>query len=299
MRYRGNSRLSLGQVQSGRMEAPDSTLQRCSVWFIYFCLKTKPKTHFHGQYKLQYICTLLAPDIILTNSKLYVVSPCIIAPIRPTQSEASCRLSARHILKSHSVGKFEQNNANKTRHIFSSLSMPGTLLDCGGLAPIYEDPEEDQIMLTWGSIFSLAQSSWSLLLNPPKMIIFVGIMFLPRLFPLGKDVVNMLQLRWIRRCLKYWAVIGRHGSWGLSCLYPVYMSCVHRRTFHQYNLYIVVQYIYTWIYKPICPWVCPVYMSCTFLIHRCGDRGRTWAFPVSGNLEFFSLSSIFHLVGLK
>jgi hypothetical protein len=33
MRYRENSRLSLGQVQSGRMEAPDSTLQRFSVWF--------------------------------------------------------------------------------------------------------------------------------------------------------------------------------------------------------------------------------------------------------------------------
>ena len=24
-------------------------------------------------------------------------------------------------------------------------------------------------------------------------------------------------------------------------------------------------------------------MSCPFLIHRCGVRGRTWAFPVSGN----------------
>ena len=33
--------------------------------------------------------------------------------------------------------------------------------------------------------------------------------------------------------------------------------------------------------------VCPVYMSCTFLIYRCGVRGRTWAFPVSGSLEFF------------
>jgi hypothetical protein len=28
-------------------------------------------------------------------------------------------------------------------------------------------------------------------------------------------------------------------------------------------------------------------MSCTFLKHRCGVRGRTWAFLVSGNLDFF------------
>jgi hypothetical protein len=72
------------------------------------------------------------------------------------------------------------------------------------------------------------------------------------------------------------------------CVYPVYMSCVHRRTVHQYKLCIVVQYICMWIYiyKPICPWVCPVYI--TFLVHRCGVRGRTWAFPVSGNLEFFN-----------
>ena len=78
------------------------------------------------------------------------------------------------------------------------------------------------------------------------------------------------------------------------CVYPVYMSCVHRCTVHQYKLCIVVQYICTWIYiyKPICPWVCPVYMSCPFLIHRCGVRGRTWAFPVSGNLEFFTLCCI-------
>jgi hypothetical protein len=38
------------------------------------------------------------------------------------------------------------------------------------------------------------------------------------------------------------------------CVYPVYMSCEHRRTVHQYKLCIVVQYICTWIYiyKPIC-----------------------------------------------
>ena len=72
------------------------------------------------------------------------------------------------------------------------------------------------------------------------------------------------------------------------CVYPVYKSCVHRRTVHQYKLCIVVQYIFTriYIYKPICPRVCPVCMSCTFPKHRFGVRGRTWAFPVSGNLEF-------------
>ena len=69
------------------------------------------------------------------------------------------------------------------------------------------------------------------------------------------------------------------------CVCPVYMSCVDRSKVHQYKFCIVVQYICTviYIYKPIYPWVCPVYMSCPFQIHRCGVRGRTWAFP--DNLE--------------
>jgi hypothetical protein len=58
---------------------------------------------------------------------------------------------------------------------------------------------------------------------------------------------------------------------------PVYMSCVHRSTVHQFKLCKVVQYICTWIYiyKLLSPWVCPVYMSYPFLIHRCGVRGWT------------------------
>ena len=35
-----------------------------------------------------------------------------------------------------------------------------------------------------------------------------------------------------------------------------------------------------------------VSMSCLhelYFLHRCGVRGRTWAFPVSGNLEFLLL----------
>ena len=65
-------------------------------------------------------------------------------------------------------------------------------------------------------------------------------------------------------------------------LLPVHLAPGHSR-------WDIVQYICTWIYiyKPICPRVCPVYMSCTFPKHRFGVRGRTWAFPVSGNLEFF------------
>ena len=34
-----------------------------------------------------------------------------------------------------------------------------------------------------------------------------------------------------------------------------------------------------------------VSMSCLdelYFLHRCGVRGRTWAFPVSGNLEFLT-----------
>jgi hypothetical protein len=156
-----------------------------------------------------------------------------------------------------------------------------------------------------------------------------------------------------RWCLEIWAVIGRHGSWGLSwlcshwseqiystgvqrkdysinvqqynwsehsvcttsvclvvvqyictgiyiykvqclcvCVYPVYMSCVYRRTVHQYKLCIAVQYICTWIYiyKPIRPWVCPVYMSCTFYIDVVFVDGRgpfrcpeIWNFLVKGD----------------
>jgi hypothetical protein len=65
---------------------------------------------------------------------------------------------------------------------------------------------------------------------------------------------------------------------------PIYISCVHRSKVYQYKLCIIVQYICTWIYiyKPIYPKVCPVYMSFPFLIHRCGVRGRTWAFLLSG-----------------
>ena len=60
------------------------------------------------------------------------------------------------------------------------------------------------------------------------------------------------------------------------CVYPVYMSCVHRCTVHQYKLCVVVRYIHTWIciYKPICLWVCPVYMSCTFYIDVVFVDGR-------------------------
>ena len=67
----------------------------------------------------------------------------------------------------------------------------------------------------------------------------------------------------------------------VSCCTSVY-SCVHKSRVHLYKC-IVVQYICMWIYiyKTICPWLCPVYMSCTFLIHRCGVHGWTWAFLVS------------------
>jgi hypothetical protein len=57
---------------------------------------------------------------------------------RPPQSVASCRLSARHILKNailqaHLIKTTRILIIYKGRHIFSPLSMPGTLLDCGGL----------------------------------------------------------------------------------------------------------------------------------------------------------------------
>ena len=57
------------------------------------------------------------------------------------------------------------------------------------------------------------------------------------------------------------------------CMCPIYMSCVNRSTVHHYKLCIVVQYICTWIYiyKLICLWVFPGYMSCPFLM-----RGRSW-----------------------
>jgi hypothetical protein len=57
---------------------------------------------------------------------------------RPPQSAASCRLSARHILKkaimqAHLIKTTQIRIIYKGRHIFLPLSMPGTLSDCGGL----------------------------------------------------------------------------------------------------------------------------------------------------------------------
>jgi hypothetical protein len=57
---------------------------------------------------------------------------------RPPQSVASCRLSARHIFKkailqAHLSKTTRSLMIYKGRHIFSPLSMPGTLSDCGGL----------------------------------------------------------------------------------------------------------------------------------------------------------------------
>jgi hypothetical protein len=57
---------------------------------------------------------------------------------RPPQYKASCRLSARHILKKATLQAHLSKTTRivmiyKGRHIFSPLSMPGTLLDCGGL----------------------------------------------------------------------------------------------------------------------------------------------------------------------
>ena len=57
---------------------------------------------------------------------------------RPPQSVASCRLSARHILKKAILQAYLSKTTHilmiyKGRHIFSNLSMPGTLLDCGSL----------------------------------------------------------------------------------------------------------------------------------------------------------------------
>ena len=63
-------------------------------------------------------------------------SLCIIA--RPPQSIASCRLSARHILKKSILQAHLRKTTQilmiyKGRHIFPPLCMPGTLLDCVGL----------------------------------------------------------------------------------------------------------------------------------------------------------------------
>ena len=69
------------------------------------------------------------------------------------------------------------------------------------------------------------------------------------------------------------------------------MSCVHRRTFHQYKLCIVVQYICMWIYiyKPICPWVCPVYIDVVFVDGRGSFRcPEIWNFLLL--LSFFLFS---------
>jgi hypothetical protein len=78
------------------------------------------------------------------------------------------------------------------------------------------------------------------------------------------------------------------------CVSRLYELCKHKYS-SSVKLCIVVQYICTWIYiyRPICPWVCPVYMSCPFLIHRCGVCGRTWAFPVSGKIWNFLVIVLF------
>ena len=76
-------------------------------------------------------CSLLLISKLTANCKLRPLP-------RPPQSAASCRLSARHILKK----AFLQAHLSKTTrilmiykgmHILSPLGMPGTLLDCGGL----------------------------------------------------------------------------------------------------------------------------------------------------------------------
>ena len=64
-------------------------------------------------------------------------------------------------------------------------------------------------------------SSKTLALRVFSIFVFGTCLFYHVPFPKGKDVVNMQSLgsrsgSWW--CLKIWAVIGRCGSWGLSCL---------------------------------------------------------------------------------
>ena len=82
----------------------------------------------------------LAKEITSCQGKLFPVREIIFFQPnnRPPQSVASCRLSARHILtkailQAHLSKTTRIFMIYKGRHIFSPLSMPGTLLDCGGL----------------------------------------------------------------------------------------------------------------------------------------------------------------------
>ena len=79
----------------------------------------------------------------ITGATMWIFQK-IFSPCRPPQSAASCRLSARHILKK----AIWQAHLSKTtqswiiyngRHILLRLRMPGTFSDCRSL-PISMDP---------------------------------------------------------------------------------------------------------------------------------------------------------------
>lgn len=99
---------------------------------------------------------------------------------RPPQSEASCRLSARHILKKAILQAHLSKTTRilmiyKGRHIFSPLSMPGTLLDCGGLQlnlniPLWEN------VIPWYILNIFSAMSFQILIIPNLLDCF-GVMY--------------------------------------------------------------------------------------------------------------------------